>query len=102
MAPRSYRVTGMHCAACVRRVERILAAVPGVEAAQVNLATEEARISGATYREEALAAALESGGFGLERGADQIKNLLNVFQHCCLLLGLCSLLDVWLPERQGW
>ena len=70
MAPRSYRVTGMHCAACVRRVERILAAVPGVEAAQVNLATEEARISGATYREEALAAALEAGGFGLERGAD--------------------------------
>jgi len=34
----------MHCAACVARVERALAAVPGVELATVNLATRQARV----------------------------------------------------------
>ncbi|MEM1271530.1 MAG: heavy metal translocating P-type ATPase, partial [Bacteroidota bacterium] len=37
-------VTGMTCAACVRRVERAVAAVPGVAEAQVNLATERATV----------------------------------------------------------
>ena len=35
-------VRGMHCAACVGKVERALTGVPGVEAASVNLATERA------------------------------------------------------------
>src|SRR4028119_2234175 len=35
----------MTCASCVRRVERALLKVPGVEAASVNLATEKAKIS---------------------------------------------------------
>jgi Cu+-exporting ATPase len=38
-------VRGMSCAACVRRVEKALAAAPGVEAASVNLATERAHVS---------------------------------------------------------
>jgi Cu+-exporting ATPase len=37
-------VRGMHCAACVGKVERALRAVPGVEDASVNLATEQARV----------------------------------------------------------
>jgi Cu+-exporting ATPase len=37
-------VGGMHCAACVARVERALTAAPGVELASVNLATRQARI----------------------------------------------------------
>ena len=37
-------IEGMHCAACVGRVERALTAVDGVEAAAVNLATERARV----------------------------------------------------------
>ena len=37
-------VGGMHCAACVARVERALTAAPGVELATVNLATRQARI----------------------------------------------------------
>jgi Cu+-exporting ATPase len=37
-------IHGMHCAACVSTVEHALAGVPGVEAAEVNLATEEARV----------------------------------------------------------
>jgi len=39
-----YRVSGMHCASCVARVENALRKVGGVEAAAVNLATEEALI----------------------------------------------------------
>jgi Cu+-exporting ATPase len=37
-------VRGMHCAACVGKVERALRGVPGVDDAAVNLATEQARV----------------------------------------------------------
>ena len=39
------RVDGMTCASCVRRVERSLAKVDGVEAASVNFASETARVT---------------------------------------------------------
>ncbi|PYN35765.1 MAG: heavy metal translocating P-type ATPase [Candidatus Rokuibacteriota bacterium] len=38
-------VRGMHCAACVSKVERALTSVAGVEAASVNLATEQATVA---------------------------------------------------------
>ena len=38
-------VRGMHCAACVGKVERALRGVGGVEDASVNLATEQARVA---------------------------------------------------------
>lgn len=38
------KIDGMTCASCVGRVERALAAVPGVLSAEVNLATERARV----------------------------------------------------------
>ena len=37
-------VRGMHCAACVGKVEEALTLVPGVETATVNLATERATV----------------------------------------------------------
>ena len=37
-------IEGMHCASCVQKVERELAALPGVLAATVNLAAETARV----------------------------------------------------------
>jgi Cu+-exporting ATPase len=37
-------IQGMHCAACVSRVERVVSGVPGVVSAEVSLATEMARI----------------------------------------------------------
>ncbi|MGH2468769.1 MAG: heavy metal translocating P-type ATPase, partial [Chloroflexota bacterium] len=46
-APRSevtFGVGGMTCASCVRRIEKSLARVPGVSEANVNLATEKARV----------------------------------------------------------
>ncbi|MCG2584192.1 cation-translocating P-type ATPase [Massilia sp. TS11] len=38
-------IEGMSCAACVNRIERAVRKLPGVENAQVNLATEQARVS---------------------------------------------------------
>ncbi|MES2162284.1 MAG: heavy metal translocating P-type ATPase [Pseudomonadota bacterium] len=40
----SINIEGMTCASCVGRVERVLAAVPGVDKVSVNLATESARV----------------------------------------------------------
>jgi len=59
------RVAGMSCAACVRRVERALLRVPGVRSAEVNLASERARVhvaSGAAGPDE-LAAAVRAAGY---------------------------------------
>lgn len=39
------RVTGMTCAACLRRVEKAISSVDGVESAVVNLATNTARVT---------------------------------------------------------
>ncbi len=57
------QVKGMTCASCVRRVEKALAAVPGVRAASVNLATERATASGDGLAPDALAAAIRKAGY---------------------------------------
>ncbi|MCL7714553.1 heavy metal translocating P-type ATPase [Stenotrophomonas mori] len=56
-------VLGMTCASCVGRVERALAAVPGVAAAAVNLATGRATVQGAGVDRRALVAAVEKAGY---------------------------------------
>jgi len=58
------QITGMTCAACVRRVEKALAAVPGVERASVNLATEQATVEcTAPVAAAALLAAVGRAGY---------------------------------------
>ncbi|HSK01761.1 MAG TPA: heavy metal translocating P-type ATPase [Kofleriaceae bacterium] len=63
-------VQGMTCASCVRRVERAVRDVPGVQDAAVSFATHQARVaydpSGATL--EAIAAAIEAAGYEVPRG----------------------------------
>jgi len=61
----SFGVGGITCAACVGRVERALAAVPGVEEATVNLATERAtvRLPAGAVDAAALRAAVERAGY---------------------------------------
>jgi len=56
-------IEGMTCASCVGRVEKALAAVPGVRSASVNLATERADVSGVGLDPAALAAAVERAGY---------------------------------------
>ena len=55
-------IEGMTCAACVGRVERALNAVPGVQAAAVNLATQRATVTG-TADLATLIAAVEATGY---------------------------------------
>jgi len=59
------QIEGMSCASCVARVEKALKQVPGVAAAEVNLATERALVSFAADkpRVEALTAAVERAGY---------------------------------------
>ncbi len=59
-----FRVEGMTCASCSGRVERALAALPGVDEATVNLATETAEVRGASLPGTAdLAKAIEAAGY---------------------------------------
>src|SRR5690606_21595174 len=55
-------IEGMTCASCSARVERALAAVPGVSSAAVNLATERATVQGVA-RPDALLAAVDRAGY---------------------------------------
>ena len=55
-------IEGMTCASCVARVERALKAVPGVTLANVNLATESARVEGAADP-AALIQAVKAAGY---------------------------------------
>ncbi|MDP2079656.1 MAG: heavy metal translocating P-type ATPase [Pseudotabrizicola sp.] len=56
-------IEGMTCASCVGRVERALNALPGVDAASVNLATERAEILGHDLDRAALVKAVEDVGY---------------------------------------
>ncbi len=58
-------VTGMSCASCTGRMERALAAVPGVTAASVNLAAESATVRhlAASGMPARLAAAVRAAGY---------------------------------------
>jgi P-type Cu+ transporter len=60
-------IEGMTCASCVRRVEKSLAKLPGVESAGVNLATEQAtvRFNPAMVGPEEFRKAVEKAGYGL-------------------------------------
>ncbi|HXK32841.1 MAG TPA: heavy metal translocating P-type ATPase [Dehalococcoidia bacterium] len=58
----SLDISGMTCASCVRRVERALGKVEGVETANVNFASEKALVTG-TAPVEALVAAVEKAGY---------------------------------------
>jgi Cu+-exporting ATPase len=66
-------VTGMTCAACVRRVEKAISAVPGVASANVNLATNSARVAfdPGTTGAAAVAASIRDAGYGV--GLDRLE-----------------------------
>lgn len=64
-ALQSYPVEGMTCAACARRVERALTAVPGVRSARVDAAIEQAQVDAPEVPTTTLAAAVEAAGYHL-------------------------------------
>lgn len=63
---RSMRITGIHCASCVAKIEKALNQVPGVKEATVNLATSKAAIKcGEETDDRALEAAVKNLGYGI-------------------------------------
>ncbi len=62
-APITIGIKGMTCASCVRRVERALTKQPGVNRAQVNLATERAVVEADTATPAELVAVIEKAGY---------------------------------------
>ncbi|MFZ5708481.1 MAG: heavy metal translocating P-type ATPase [Pseudomonadota bacterium] len=66
------QVEGMTCASCVAHVERALKAVPGVEKANVNLATERAEVTGASLDRALLVRAVEDAGYGVPARASEL------------------------------
>ncbi|MCC5971007.1 MAG: heavy metal translocating P-type ATPase [Pararhodobacter sp.] len=64
-APLTLHVSGMNCASCSARVERVAAAQPDVISAEVNLALGTLRVTGAA-QPKALAAKLAEAGYPVE------------------------------------
>ena len=100
-------VEGMTCASCVGRVEKALTAIPGVSAAQVNLATGTAHVQhSAAVTAEALAAAVTAKGYPAavqrdaaphmhDHGGDAARLKRN------FLIALALTLPVFLAEMGG-
>ena len=69
-----FGVDGMTCASCVARVEKALAATPGVVAANVNFATEEASIKAdPKVSLGTLKAAVEKAGYAVAEQTLRLK-----------------------------
>jgi len=66
LTERDFEIEGMTCAACVRRVERRVGKLEGVEQVQVNLATERmnVRFDAEVLDEEGIVQAVEKAGYG--------------------------------------
>ena len=61
-----FDVKGMHCASCVRVIERTLQKVEGVQAATVNLATNKATVNyDKSTLEHDMASAVKKAGYEL-------------------------------------
>jgi Cu+-exporting ATPase len=66
------QIEGMTCASCAARIENVLRKVPNVARAEVNLASEQVRVSGwrGTLETDALIAAIERAGYRAHRMHD--------------------------------
>lgn len=70
----SFRIEGMTCASCVRRVELAVGKVPGVTAASVNLATESADVTfDGAADQAAVIAAISAAGYGVATQTAKIE-----------------------------
>ena len=94
-------VTGMTCAACAGRIERVLKRVPGVAAANVNLATETAQVDGdVRLTPAAIEAAIAKAGYGTRpldhSGVPEDRNKLK-YELIAILVGAVLTLPLITP-----
>ena len=61
---KEYDITGMTCAACAARIERVTRRVEGVTSATVNLAAERLTVEAESNAFASVVAAVEKAGFG--------------------------------------
>ena len=121
-------VTGMHCASCVARIEKVLAEVPGAGAAVVDLMSGRARVvlADPSLPPERLVEAVVAAGYGaslkpqagpgdagapddgideerLERAIalDRLRRKLIVAAAVAVPVTLLSMLDVTFPGRDA-
>ncbi len=84
----SFNVSGMHCAACSSRIERVVSTLEGVESVSVNLATERmrCRYDDELVDDDKLVSTVSGAGFGLEpeQGEGEAKEIIFSIQgmHC--------------------
>ena len=113
-------VTGMTCASCVRRVERVLTNVPGVLEASGNLASERVTVEylAGEVEPRELEKAVESAGYGVIREDEkssvedsherEYRKLRTDFFHAAaltavILVGsLPHMFGFMLPIPTGW
>jgi len=67
---KQYAITGMSCAACSARIEKVVGALEGVESCSVSLLTNSMTVEG-TVSDEAITLAVTKAGFGISDGAAQ-------------------------------
>jgi Cu+-exporting ATPase len=88
-------ISGMTCAACATRIEKVLRRLPGVDSAAVNLASEEAVVTGSSaLTRAAIQSAVEKAGYGVRADAATEKVDNEVW---FLLLGAALTLPLLVP-----
>ncbi len=76
---RTISVEGMHCAACVTRVEKALTSVDGVESASVNLVSHNAKLlyNASLVKDKSIIKAIEKAGYKASFDVDQLSFMQN-------------------------
>ena len=100
----TYTVSGMTCAACVRHVEKALAATPGISSVSVNLATSRVTVEGTASFEE-MALQVEDAGYGLgqiEPETPENEDLRPAQRRMLLALVLTAPMLVAMIPGLGW
>ncbi|HQV03824.1 MULTISPECIES: heavy metal translocating P-type ATPase [unclassified Novosphingobium] len=95
----------MHCAGCMAKVERALAAVPGVSSARVNLTAKQVRAEHAPQVEAAdLIAALDAVGFASQPRSDELSKAPSAVKPLLAPLGVAAFacMNVMLLSVSVW
>ncbi len=98
----TYSVSGMHCAACSSRIERVVSQMDGVDFAQVNLAAEKmtCRFDQSKTASRDIAERVGALGFTLEEQSTQLRDIVYDISgmHCA---SCSSRIEKVLRGREG-